>query len=182
VFERTSTKMEDARCCLRALERATTQMDFKANFLAFISAARAVTLAMQKDGAHVPGFKDWYGPEQAALKGDAVMKYVNSARTADFHLGENDLLFQRLAIHEVQVWEHPPVPGAELQITSLGPAWVVQDEDGHQTRYPADVSVTGKMTVSLRGAPIEDPVELCRVALEYCEQLTSRLHAQFGRQ
>lgn len=53
-------------------------------FIAFLEAAivfgRSVTLHLQKELAHEPGFADWYAAEKAAMKGEALLTYFRDTR------------------------------------------------------------------------------------------------------
>jgi hypothetical protein len=53
---------------------------------AFVSAARSVTLFMQKEYAHEKGFDDWYAKRQEEMKADQDMKFLYNQRGEAIHL------------------------------------------------------------------------------------------------
>ena len=52
---------------------------------AFVSAARSITLYMQKQYKHRNGFDEWYSPKQLKMKDDPELKYLNKARDEAIH-------------------------------------------------------------------------------------------------
>jgi len=53
---------------------------FKYNLSAFLSAARSVTLIMQKEFGKVSDFKDWYTEKQSMMRSDETMRLLNNKR------------------------------------------------------------------------------------------------------
>jgi hypothetical protein len=92
-FKNTLNKLEDARSSLETIRVAADALAFRSAFNGFLSSARAVTYALQKDGADIPGFHEWYDPKSEAMRKDEVLRFVHEARTEDFHEGKHRLSF-----------------------------------------------------------------------------------------
>jgi hypothetical protein len=50
---------------------------FKFNLSAFLSAARSITLVMQKEYAHAEDFKNWYKPKQEEMRKDELLTFLS---------------------------------------------------------------------------------------------------------
>jgi hypothetical protein len=59
---------------------------FAYNLSAFLSAGRSVTLLLQREFAHTPGFKEWSVREQDRLKVDQRMVLFNDKRVEAVHI------------------------------------------------------------------------------------------------
>lgn len=83
-------KVAEANFFLGELESAGTNF-FKARcyFSAFVSSARSITYAMQVSIRDLPGFDEWYGGQQAALRADKLARFFHEARIEDQHRGGN---------------------------------------------------------------------------------------------
>lgn len=55
-------------------------LEFQFELNAFLSASRSVTFVLQKVLSDVPGFADWYQPQQARMKADATMRFFLELR------------------------------------------------------------------------------------------------------
>ncbi|MBN2186021.1 MAG: hypothetical protein JW732_01050 [Dehalococcoidia bacterium] len=58
---------------------------FSYNLSAFLSAARSITLYLQKQYAHRNGFAEWYCTYKIKMPADPELKYLNKARADDIH-------------------------------------------------------------------------------------------------
>ena len=56
---------------------------FAYNLSAFLSAARSITLYMQKQYKHQKGFDEWYSREQIEMSADPELQYLKHARNED---------------------------------------------------------------------------------------------------
>lgn len=81
--------MEKARLFLRqAAACGTADRDgFVANLEAAIVFGRSVTLHLQKEYRHRPGFDEWYAARQAEMRADPVCEFFNEARTLILKVG-----------------------------------------------------------------------------------------------
>ena len=52
---------------------------------AFVSAARSVTLFMQKEYSRTPGFDEWYSRQVESMKQDPIWKFFNDQRQITIH-------------------------------------------------------------------------------------------------
>ena len=59
---------------------------FIANLNAFVSAARSVTLVMQKEFDSIGGFKQWYKDKQQDMEKDKEFKFFNNLRVDTVHV------------------------------------------------------------------------------------------------
>jgi len=89
MFNKAASKLEDARANFDSLTSAGDTIQFRSAFTSFLSNCRAVTFALQKEGAHVEGFKDWYELKRGEMKADELMYFIHESRIEDFH-GQGD--------------------------------------------------------------------------------------------
>lgn len=183
-------KLEDAGIILQQLELARDVPSFRSLFNAFLSAARAITYALQKDGDKVSGFAEWYAEKQAEMRGDELLRFMHEARIEDFHQGRQRLRFStrvhRLSTEEV---EPGPAAGAALVIGSEGPFWLVDGGTARERRVPVKgtdfvtrvVIANAPRTHMGRSLRRTDPLSVCRVALTYFEELVHEARSKFGR-
>jgi hypothetical protein len=83
-------KVAEANFFLGCLEQAGTNF-FKARcyFSAYVASARSITYAIQASISDVPGFDQWYGVQQARLRGNPLSRFFHEARVQDHHVGVN---------------------------------------------------------------------------------------------
>lgn len=55
-------------------------------FSAFITAMRSITLYLQTDYRHTPGFGEWYASKQKDMATDLELRYLNKARVENVHI------------------------------------------------------------------------------------------------
>lgn len=155
---------------------------FKTFYHAFIAATRAVTYTMQKEGAHSPGFLDWYRAKQDEMKGDELMRYVHESRVRDFHQGEPAVVATQLEIgfFSPKLADPPPAPDAVAEVGANGINWVIGRGTPQERRVPVQGGGDWKTTVSLVDPPVthrgivlaqRDPITIARLALEWLENL-----------
>ena len=188
MFESAVLKLEEARVILDQLQTATDSALFRSQFNSFLSAARAVTNALQKEGADVDGFADWYAAKQAEMRADGLMRFIHEARIEDFHQGKHRLTFSTYVAHmNTKDAGPPPAPGASLVIGADGVFWVVDSGTPNERRIPA---TGGTVTVAIGidnppethlGQRIEtNPIEICTLALTYLDSLVHEANTRFG--
>jgi len=189
VFPGARGKLEDARTILQQLELATDVPTFRSLFNAFLSAARAITYALQKDGDKVHGFAEWYGEKQAEMRGDELLRFMHEARIQDFHQAKQRLRFNTYVGHlSTEEVEPGPAAGAALVIGSEGPFWLVDGGTPRERRVPvkgADfvtrvVIANAPRTHMGRSLRRTDPLSICRLALGYFENLVHEARSKFG--
>jgi hypothetical protein len=61
-------------------------MLFKFHLSAFLSAARSITLVMQKEYAHTARFESWYQRQQEEMRKDGLLTFFNNLRVTSFHI------------------------------------------------------------------------------------------------
>jgi len=64
---------------------------YETNFEAFVSAARSITLTMQKEGSQKDCFKLGYEKIQEEMKNDKILRFFNEVRTFSFHEGQSKI-------------------------------------------------------------------------------------------
>jgi hypothetical protein len=67
-------------------QTANDWMLFKFHLSAFLSAARSITLVMQKEYAHEAGFESWYGRQQEEMRKDGLLTFFNNLRVTSIHI------------------------------------------------------------------------------------------------
>jgi hypothetical protein len=186
-FKRAERKLEEARICLESLKQSQNAVSARTAFCSFVAHYRAVTYALQKDGAHVQGFAEWYGPKQTAMRGDQLLRYFHDARVDDFHKGE-ELLGFTTTVYSLGV-PPPPTPGAELMMGGEGPFWVVNRGTSDEHRIPVQAMGEGHTRVYVKNPPREhkgqvltsdSPVELCVHAFHFMAELLHEARAHFA--
>lgn len=190
MFEASVNKLDDCRRILEGLVRATDSQNFKAHFNSFLNASRAITYALQKEGAHLDGFQAWYEDKQNEMKADELLRFMHDARTDDFHEGKHRLIFPagHLAHFSTNEEERPPnatgfVYGAE------GPFWVIDGGTPRERRVPVKSAIYSYAVAvenapsTHKGQPLEsnDPVSICETTLAYMEGLVYKARERFGR-
>ena len=170
MFYRAGSKLEDAVANLESLRAARDAVQFKAVFNSFLSNCRAVTFALQKEGAHVQGFAAWYGPKQEEMKNDELLRFIHESRKEDFHEGAHRLRFstyiQSLSSDSVG---SPPHPQASLVIGAEGPFWLIHQGTPKERRIPIAHGSRHIIQVAIENPPkthrganlsAQDPVSL----------------------
>src|SRR5258708_17738526 len=83
----TRDKLNEAAFFQQGLAAEKVDPDHYRYFMsAFISAARSITLLMQKEYAHTKGFAEWYPDRQGEMKADDEMRFFNEQRVEAIHL------------------------------------------------------------------------------------------------
>jgi hypothetical protein len=180
-FPASRDKLEDSRNALDGMEGARDGASFRAAFNSFLSAARAVTYALQKEGAHFEGFDEWYEVKRQEMRADELLRFIHDARIEDFHRGQHRLEFATdVAYLYGDAAGPPPTPNAGVVIGSDGAYWLVDEGTPRERRIP--MSQGGKWTTKVgianpptthRGQTLQrtDPVTLCRLVLGYLEEV-----------
>lgn len=87
MFNYASNKIDDTRIIFDKLSQSSDFLEFKSYFNSFLSSARAITNALQKQGVKIKGFNKWYTLKQDEMKNDELLKFMHNSRTEDFHEG-----------------------------------------------------------------------------------------------
>jgi hypothetical protein len=190
MFRRTVTKLEDARIHLDQLKKASDAPTFRAEFNAFLSAARAITNTLQKEcRGKIKGFDSWYTPKQEEMKNDNLLRFIHEARIEDFHKGRHRLKF-KFAVHKVSFPpedEEPPSEDAVPALLGDGVFWIVDRGTPRERRIPAKTQ-GGIVSVAIANPPTThldkklqsgDPRIFCELALEYYENLVHEAWTYF---
>jgi hypothetical protein len=189
VFERTTTKLEDAQTILDNLKGASDALTFRSSFNSFLSAARAITNALQKEGDKIKGFDDWYSKKQEQMKKDETLRFIHDARTEDFHEGKHKLRFGTYISHFSSKQAGSRPADSLLSIQAEGPFWVVDKGTPKERRIPIKKGGSWTIQVSIENAPINhlgekleknDPLTICQLALEYFGNLVYEAKDKFG--
>lgn len=189
MFAAAQHKLEDARTILQQLERAADPPVFRSLFNSFVSAARATTNALQKDGKNLQGFAQWYAEKQDEMKADELLRFIHKARTEDFHQGKHRLTFDTYIAHlSGKEAGPPPAPGAALVIGADGPYWLIDKGTPGERRVPVSggsfairIAIANPPKTHL-GANLQrtDPLSISRLALEYLQKLVHEARSRFG--
>jgi hypothetical protein len=67
-------------------QTANDWMLFKFHLSAFLSAARSITLVMQKEYAHAAGFESWYERQQEEMRKDGLLTFFNNLRVTSIYI------------------------------------------------------------------------------------------------
>ena len=175
----TLEKMEEARYFLSCMKSDLINVShFKFNLSAFLSAARSVTLIIQKELSPVPGFSDWYSRKQNKFETDKLMKFFNKKRV--------------LLIHEEPVRPRKEVHIAYKDSIHLNDklAVFVLHADGSTEIREGGQQFSGKKTIKNKpdvkhlwffdDMPNQDLISLCEEYLEKLQQLVMECQSKFG--
>ncbi|MFC1491672.1 hypothetical protein ACFLQ0_03685 [Nitrospinota bacterium] len=182
MFENATFKVEEARVNLENLINSQDTHSFRSAFNSFLSNARAITNALQKDGKLVAGFSDWYGQKQTQMRGDPLLRFIHEARTEDFHRGKHRLTFPRTEIQYFSTEDvgDAPTEDACIGIGAQGPMWIIGKGTPREQRIPIRGVGSWRIEVAIKSPPSahlgqklerQDPVTICILAIKYLEDL-----------
>lgn len=116
----TREKLNETLYFLKQMEAKQPERDnFKFNLSAFLSAARSITLIMQKEFSKVPDFNNWY--EGIAIGKDEEMKFFNRKRILTIH--------QKPVKPRARVDVNICVPTANITINAYSPTVITTKAD-----------------------------------------------------
>lgn len=190
MFRGAQSKLEDCRILLERLRAARDAPSFRSLFNSFLSASRAITYALQKEGAHAPGFEDWYETKRLEMRSDDLLRFIHEARTEDFHEGKHRLRFSTDVHRFSQAAVGPrPSPDAKMVIGHEGVFWVVAEGTPQQRRIPIVQGGDWVTLISMaspptthRGKPVarRDPATICELAVRYFSELVHEAKSRFA--
>lgn len=189
MFERATTKVEDARTISEHLIGASDAPSFRSLFNSFLSSARAITYALQKEGKDVEGFVGWYSQKRDEMKGDELLRFIHEARTGDFHEGKHRLMFGTYIKHfSSEQTGPPPTNNAKLTVGAEGIFWIVDEGTPRERRIPIKGGGSFVTQITIANAPAthlgknlekNDPITICTLALTYFEHLVHEAKTKF---
>jgi len=192
MFNNAVAKLEDSRSILERLKVANDALAFRSLFNSFLSAVRAITYALQKEGRHISGFDNWYKPRQKEMRNDELLRFVHEARIEDFHEGKQRLTFStHIQYLSAETVGPPPSPDAKLTVGPQGPFWVVNEGTPQEQRIPVKQGGDYVIRISIENAPEvhlgvklakNDPVTICQLALDYFTGLVYEAKSEFASQ
>lgn len=187
MFNNALNKLEDARVLFDKLTQASYFIEFKSYFNSFLSSSRAITYALQKQGAIINGFSEWYTLKQEEMKNDELLKFMHDSRTEDFHEGIFRFVCSTYIKHLSTNELNKPV-NASMIISPEGAYWVINEGTPKERKIPVK-GAEYTISVSMQSAPKKhldkvltknDPVTLCKLTLEYLETLVYEAKTKFG--
>ena len=189
IFPATCFKLEDCRTNLKMMKSAKNVPEFRAAFTSFLSSARATTNVLQKEGAHIAGFTDWYSVFQGEMRSDPLLRFIHTARISDFHKGKHGLSFSTHVSHfSTKMVGPPPSPNASMVMGADGIFWIADKGTPKERRVPIEAGKY-RVLISIANPPTRhlektidnpNPITICELALEYFESLIYKAKAKFG--
>jgi hypothetical protein len=173
-FERSFVKLKQARLQSEDLFQARDVVTAQARFNAFLTAANAISNALQKEGKHLPGFKEWWATKRAEMTGDELLRYVHKRREEGYHEANDPIAGAMHLI--VQPFDEgaPPPPTLPTVISEKGAFWIADKGGPGERRIPIpSANWTTKFVLrdapsSHLGQPIEsDLTMICALSLDY---------------
>ena len=191
MFDAAADRITDCRNHLFAAENASDFPSFRSSIDAFINSARSVTLSLQKEGAPVAGFEEWYQDKQTEMRNDQLLLFVNSARIDYFHQAGERLraIGAHLDYFSTKDAEPPPPNASGMVIGAQGPMWVVGKGTPQERLVPVKSGGTWTIAATFddpprshRGQeiPNPNPINICRLALTYFEELVYEARSRFA--
>lgn len=147
---------------------------------------RSVSFIIQNLRSAADGFDEWYAAEQAAMKADPLMRFMNDARTEILKTGVLNIGTSMYITSAVlpPVPPEPAPPGATSFFIGDelgGTGWIVPLEDGRVEKYYVDFPMKG-VTIQQRflDIPLDEFPELKGVSVDeaatrYVDQMASLL-------
>lgn len=175
----TREKLLEARYFLdRMVENQAERNAFKYNLSAFLSAARSVTLIMQKEFVGVPRFADWYIDQQDKMRADDMMKVLKDKRDVTIHEQPVDLH----ACVEVSITEHITVTDS-VSVTIIRADGTVEQRNSMPPSPPPAPTKT-ESTVKWRWffdeVPDTDVITVCKEYISKLESIVTECERLFG--
>lgn len=189
MFNRTVNKLNDTRNVLDNLRQASDFQNFRSLFNSFLSAARAITYTLQKEGKSIKGFGTWYANKQTEMKNDELLRFFHNARIDDVHKGKHQLR-SSLYINNFSTKQvtKPDDPNASMVIGTEGPFWIVNKGTPKEKKIPIKEG-RYRVTISVDKAPQthlgkrifkNDPITLCEIVVGYFENLVHEAKTRFS--
>ncbi|MDD5127312.1 MAG: hypothetical protein PHR43_04350 [Dehalococcoidales bacterium] len=185
-FPMSASKLEDCRTNLKAMKAARNSLEFRAGFTSFLSSARAITYVLQKEGAHIIGFGDWYASKQNDMKNDPLLKFIHKARTEDFHEGKPNLRFGTHIDHFSTNDVKPTAAPIEIGVDGI---FQIADKGTPKERRIPIESGKYRIAISIENPPTEhlgkmindtSPVNICELSLQYFESIIYEANKAFN--
>jgi len=190
MFAKARNKLEDASILVDRLKQAEDGASFRVMFNSFLSSARAITYALQKEGKHIDGFSEWYQEKREEMTQDELLRFIHEARTEDFHEGKSRLTFvMQIGQFGYDQAGAPPDPEAQLIVSGDGPYWVIYKGTEKEKRIPIRGSGDYRLIAWIRNAPTRhlgkslewnDPATLCECTVDYLAKLVYEAIEKFG--
>lgn len=152
---------------------------FIANLNAFMSAARSVTLIMQKECNSIAGFKKWYEDKQRGMKDDKEFEFFNGLRIDTVHVRPFNMssTYTTKITGGLSATETVEIPlgrvdgRGNIEISDQEPAVV----DGKPVHVPRSTS----RSYFFEDKPEEDAVVRCQQHLEKLDDIVNECHRLF---
>ncbi len=189
MFGNVNAKLEDCRVIFEQLRASTAAPSFRASFNSFLSAARAVTYSLQKDGRNIAGFSQWYEAKQNEMRNDELLRFIHEARTEDFHEGRHRLVFGTyIKYFSTAEAGSPPADNARIIVGGEGIYWLVDEGTPNERRIPINKGGAYSVHVAVKNAPKvhlgkklerNDAITICDLALYYFSKLVHEARTKF---
>jgi hypothetical protein len=157
-------------------QTANDWMLFKFHLSDFLSAARSITLVMQKEYAHAVGFESWYERQQEEMRKDGLLTFFNNLRVTSIY------------IKQVQPRVRFSLPVADLFSMPSGSTIVMGDKnEGTYLTNASVAEVAATDVVKIRAdqrwlfdeKPDEDVITLCERYLSGMSTLVYKCREKF---
>lgn len=153
---------------------------------------RSVSFVIQNLSSAADGFDEWYAQEQAAMKANPLMRFMNDARTEILKQGKLNVhsatSLSGFSTRDIPYDSAPPgAVGFFVGDILGGCGWEVELPDGSKQRYYVDVPRNVTMSQHFSDIPIDKFPELEGLTIEEAAQryldemaaLLKRAQAQF---
>jgi len=173
----TRQKLEEAKYFLEQMKGRQSDRDaFKYNLSAFLSAARSVTLIMQKEFGKVSDFKDWYTEKQSMMRSDETMRLLNNKRVMTIHQQP----IRPRAHVKVSISEHITISESILIVITHADGTVERRESKPKLPpTPAKTEVTTEWRWYFDKLPEKDVVTVCEEYIAKLEALVAECKSLF---
>lgn len=153
----------------------------------YFAAAKAITNALQKEGAHVRGFSEWWSLKQDEMRGDELLRFIHVHREEVYHRAEEVITF---ALELTIGWEQPrgsTEPTPPIEKTPEGVFWVLETGTSNERRVPIPDD-NRRVSFTIRDAPkshlglpiVGDIKTICSLSMAYYTELVTEADAKFS--
>ncbi len=163
----------------QAVNNVEIQIAFTANLNAFLSAARSITLVMQKEFSGRPGFEKWYTSTRDEMKRDDIFEFFKKERNKSL---KEKSVGKTIRIETRIEGSFGPGTTHVIPMGTMGDAGFIIDNESPILRDGKPIEMERNTTKAyiFEERPNDDAIGLCRTYLERLRPLVEEAYSRFG--
>jgi len=155
----TREKLLEATYFLECMKKTQSDRDaFKYNLSAFLSAARSITLIMQKEFDKVSGFKEWYAEKRDQMRKDQIMNLLNDKRTMTIH---QQSVRPHAHVNISLMAQSVCIPSISIRVIRADGTFKRRESEPMPLPKPAKAEVTTEWRWYFHELPEKDVITIC---------------------